>query len=87
MGKTEGDAFVHSFTLPLPFRVVVTAFENFEYPWDAQASTLLFFCLVNGFQVVFRVKQFVNNITQRSAPGLDSYEWLGVWDSMGKYLG
>jgi len=24
---------------------------------------------------------------QRPAPGLDGYEWLGVWDSMGKYLG
>jgi len=24
---------------------------------------------------------------QRPAPGLDSCEWLGVWDSMGKYLG
>jgi len=24
---------------------------------------------------------------QRPAPGLDSCEWLGVWDSMGQYLG
>jgi len=24
---------------------------------------------------------------QRPGPGLDSCEWLGVWDSMGKYLG
>jgi len=24
---------------------------------------------------------------QRPAPGLDSCDWLGVWDSMGKYLG
>ncbi|KAK4806844.1 LOW QUALITY PROTEIN: hypothetical protein QYF61_012565 [Mycteria americana] len=30
-------------------------------------------------------KQF-KNIIQRSAPRLDSYEWQGVWDSMGKYL-
>ncbi|KAK4828782.1 hypothetical protein QYF61_000807 [Mycteria americana] len=27
------------------------------------------------------------NIIQKSAPSLDSYEWQGVWDSMGKYLG
>jgi len=87
MGKTRGDAFPDSFSPPLSFRLVVTAFENFEYPWDAQASTLLLFCLLNGFQVLFIVKQVVNNITQRPAPGLDSYEWLGVWDSMGKYLG
>jgi len=60
---------------------------NFEYPWDAQASTLLLFCLLNGLQVLFRVKQVVKNIMQRPAPGPDSCEWLGVWDSMGKYLG
>jgi len=67
--------------------IVVTVFENFEYMWDAQASTPLLFCLLNGFQVLFRVKQVVENITQRPAPGLESCEWLGVWDSMGKYLG
>jgi len=85
--KTGGDSLPHSFTLPLSFRLVLTAFENFEYPWDAQASTLLLLCLLNGFQVLFRVKQVVKNIAQRPAQGLDSYEWLGVWDSMGKYLG
>ncbi|KAK4810672.1 hypothetical protein QYF61_007472 [Mycteria americana] len=31
-------------------------------------------------------KQF-KNIIQRSAPRPDSYEWQGVWDSMGKCLG
>ena len=47
----------------------------------------LFFCLLNGLPVLFRVKQIVKNIVQRPAPGLNSREWLGVWDSMGKYLG
>jgi len=87
MGKTRGDTFPHSFTPPLCFRLVVTAFENFQYPWDVQASVFLLFCLLNGFQVLFRVKQVVKNITQRSAPGLDSYEWRGAWDSTSKYLG
>ena len=32
VGKTGGDTFPHSFTPPLSFRLVVTAFENFEYP-------------------------------------------------------
>jgi len=45
------------------------------------------FCLLNGFWVLFTVKQVVKNIVQRPAPGLDSCEWLGVWNSMGKYLG
>jgi len=71
----------------LSFRLVLKAFENFEYPWDAQASSLLLLCLLNGFQVFFRVKQVVKKIAQRPVLGLDSCEWLGVWDSMGKYLG
>jgi len=87
VGKTEGDTFPHSFVPPLSFRLVLTALENLEYPWDAQASTLLLFCLLNGFQLLFRVKQIVKNMVQRPAPGPDSCEWLGVWDSMGKYLG
>ena len=87
MGKIRGDAFPHSFTPSLSFRLVLTAFENFKYPWDAQASMFLLLYLLNGFQVLFKVKQVVKNITPRSAPGLDSCEWLSVWDSMGKYLG
>jgi len=87
VGKTEGDAFPHSFPPPLSLRLVLTAFENFQYPWDAQASTLLLFCLLNGFWVLFRVKQVVKNIVQRPARGPDSCEWLGVWDSMAKFLG
>jgi len=81
VGKTEG---IPSPTLspPLSFRLLLTPFENFEYPWDAQASVFLLFCLLNGFQVLFRVKQVVKNILQRPAPGTDSCEWLGVWDSM-----
>jgi len=58
-----------------------------EYPQDAQASTLLLFCLLNGFQVLFRVKQLIKNITLRPAPALDHYEWLGVKNSIVKYLG
>jgi len=51
VGKTTGDTFPPSFTPPVSFRMVLTATENFEYPWDAQASTLLLFCLLNGLQV------------------------------------
>jgi len=83
VGKTGGDTFPYSFTPPLSFRLVLMAFENFEYPWDAQGSTLLLFCPLNGFQVLFRVKRVVKNIVQRPAPALESCEWLGVWDCMG----
>jgi len=78
VGKTGGDTSPHSFAPPLSFRLVLTAFENFEYPWDAQASGFLLFCLPNGLQVLFRVKQVVKNIMQRPALGQDSCEWLGV---------
>ena len=87
MAKTRGDTFPHSFSPPLSFRLVITAFENFKYPWDAHASMFLLLCLLNGFQVLFRVKQVVENISQISVPRLHSYEWCGVWNSMGKQLG
>ncbi|KAK4810962.1 hypothetical protein QYF61_014434 [Mycteria americana] len=38
-------------------------------------------------RALFTDKQPFKNTTQRSALRLDSYEWQGVWDSMGKYLG
>jgi len=87
VGKTRGDNFLHSLALPLSLRLVLRAFEDFQNQWDAQARTLLLFCLLNGFQLLFRVKQVVKNIVQRPAPRPDSCEWLGVWDSMGRCLG
>ena len=63
------------------------AFENFEYTWDSLGSVFLWLCLLNGLQVFFSVKQVFKNIMQRPATGLDSSDWLGVWDGMGKYLG
>jgi len=87
VGKIGGDTSPHSFAPPLSLRLVVMAFEDFKYPWDAQASTLLLLCLLNRLQVLFRIKQVVKNILQRPTLGLDSCEWLGVWDSMSKYLG
>jgi len=87
VGKTGGDTFPHSFAPTLFFRLFLTAFENFEYTWDAQVSVFLLFCLLNGLQVLSRAKQVVKNIVQRPAPGLDSCEWLGVLDSIGRCLG
>jgi len=72
VGKTGGGI------PPLSFRLVLTAFENFEYPWDAQAIGFLLLCFLYGFWVRFRAKQVVKNILQRPAPGPDSCEWLGV---------
>jgi len=60
--KTGGDNFPDCFASPPSFSLVLRASENFDYTWDAQASTLLFFCLLNGFQVLFRVEQVVKNI-------------------------
>ena len=86
-GKPKGIPSPTPSAHPISFRLVLMAFENFEYPWDAKASGFLLLCFLNGLQALFRVKQAVKNIVQRPAPGLDSCEWLGVWDSMGKYLG
>ncbi|KAK4822000.1 hypothetical protein QYF61_006614 [Mycteria americana] len=38
-------------------------------------------------QVAAMVSKQFKNIIQRSAPRLDSYEWQGMWNSMGKCLG
>ena len=57
VGKTEGDTFPHSFAPPLSLRLVLTAFENFEYPWDAQSRGFLLLCFLNGFQLLFRLNK------------------------------
>jgi len=76
MRKNRGDAFPHSFPPPLSFRLVVTAFENSECLWDAQASMFPLFCLLNGFQVLFSVKQVVKNIARDLPQGLMA---MGGW--------
>ena len=87
VGKTGVNNVSHSFISPFPFRLVTAAFENFEYPWDVQASTLLLLGLLNVFKVLFRVtKNCFNNTTQRSALRLNSHGWHGMWENMGRYL-
>ncbi|KAM9591469.1 uncharacterized protein ACIBXB_006265 [Morphnus guianensis] len=87
MGKSGGDTSPHPFASLLSFRLITTAFENFEYPWDAQASVLLVLCLLNMFQVLFRAtKRLFKSTTQRSAPKLDIHGWHGMWEDMGRYL-
>jgi len=73
VGKTGGDTFPHSVIPPLSLRLVLTAFESLQYAWDSQASGFLLSCLLNGFWVLFRVKQVVKNIMQRPARG-----WIAV---------
>jgi len=84
MRKMGGGNFHHSFTSPFFFRLDTTAFENL---WDVQASMLLLLCILDVFQVLFRVKQLFQNIIQRFAPSLDICGWQGMWDSVDKYLG
>ncbi|KAM9590790.1 uncharacterized protein ACIBXB_005859 [Morphnus guianensis] len=82
------------FPSPFSFSPVTMVFENsekFEYSWDVETSTVLALLLgismlLNVVQLLFKVKQLFNIVTQRSAPRLDNYEWQGVWGSMGKYL-
>lgn len=83
MGERREDAFPHSFTFPFSSRPVTIALENFEYPWDVQASVLLLLCLLTVFQILFKVKQLFTNNTWRSAPRLDGSECHSVWQSVG----
>ncbi|XP_049649800.1 uncharacterized protein LOC126035331 [Accipiter gentilis] len=87
MGKSGGDTSPCPFTSLSSFRLFTTAFDNFEYPWDAQASVLLVLCLLNIFQVLYRAtKSLFKRTTQRSAPKLDIHGWHGMWEDMGRYL-
>jgi len=84
MRKTGGNTYPHSFTPPLSFRLVRKAFESFQYLWDAQASRIVLFCLLTQFQVLFRVKEVVNNIVQRPLEIIQcfSHRFLssGTWE-------
>lgn len=83
MGETGEDIFRQFFSLSSSFLQVVTiAPESFEYPWDVQTSVFLLLCVVDVFQVMFKIKQSLRNITQRSTPRWDSSEWQGAWDGM-----
>ena len=52
-----------SFTFPFFSRLVTIALENFEYPWDVQTGMFLLLCLLNVFQVLFKVKKLFKNTT------------------------
>ncbi|XP_074884057.1 uncharacterized protein LOC142031085 [Buteo buteo] len=87
IGKLGGDTSPRPFPSLFSFRLITTVFENFEYPWDAQASVLLVLCLLTMFQVLFRAtKRLFKSTTQRSVPKLDMHGWHGMWKNVGRYL-
>ena len=63
---------------------ITITFQYFEQPWVVKI--LLLVLLGNIVSILSKVSKQFKNIIQRSAPRLDSYEWQGVWDSMGKCL-
>lgn len=66
MGKSRRDFSPHS-TFLFSFRLVPIALENFECPRDIQASMFLLLCLLNVFEVSFKVKQLLK-IPPRAVP-------------------
>lgn len=96
----RGDSFISSFlpsflqTSSFSSSLMTIAFENFKdfgYPLNTLETNLLLLLgtrtLLNTVWVLFKVKQLFKNTTQRSSPRLESYEWQGVWDTMGKDRG
>lgn len=78
-----------SFTFPSFPRaeeLLAITLENFEYLWNVHTSMLPLLCVMNVFQVIFRIKQLFKNITLRSAPRWDSFDCQGVWDNTGRCL-
>ncbi|KAK4810665.1 hypothetical protein QYF61_007465 [Mycteria americana] len=69
----------------MDFRMA-TGHRTIEYAVVAQILERLNHFVQATRGVRFRVSKQFKNIIQRSAPRPDSYEWQGVWDSMGKYL-
>lgn len=91
MGEGKGDTFSHfhfplSFPFPFFTRLVTVALQNFEYNWDVQNNMFLLLCLLNVFQVLFKINQLFKNTTQKSALIQDNYEWEGVWEAIGRHL-
>jgi len=86
MGKTGSNTF--SSALSFSFRLLTTALENFEYPWDVQTRLFVLLCLLNVFLVLhlFKIEQLFKNTTQRSSLRQDSHGWRGMWENMGRYL-
>ena len=85
MEEVGENTFKVSLSLPFTFPsfcraqdLATITLENSEYPWDVQTRMLLLQHVLNMFQAMFKIKQFVKNITQRSAPPWDSSEWQGV---------
>ena len=84
--ESQATGETHFFSFPFSCRQITVAPENFEYPWDVQTSMVLLLCLLNVFQVLFKVKQLFKNTFRKSAPRLNSHGWHGVWEKMGRYL-
>ena len=94
MKKTEDDTLQqflsHHFTFPSFPRaqeLVKTALEKFEYPRDVQTSVLPLLCVMNVFQVMFKIKQLFKKIMLQSATGQDGSECQcqTVWNHMENY--
>jgi len=85
---TSQQSLSFPFTFPFDPRAqepVRTALENFEYQEDVQTSMLLLLCVVNVFQVTFKIKQLFKGITQGSVQRWDISEWQGVWNGIGRW--
>ncbi|KAM6033078.1 uncharacterized protein LJ206_001912 [Theristicus caerulescens] len=83
MEEIENGTFVSFFYDVSSF--ITTTFQYLENPWVVKIYPLV--VLGNFVSVLSKVNKQLKNIIQRSPPRLDSYEWQGVWESMGKYLG
>ena len=68
-GEDGGEHFptVLNFPFALPSfsraqeEVVTVALQDFEYLWGVETTVLLLLCVMNVFQVMFKIKQLFKN--------------------------
>ena len=71
MEEIREDTFQQFLSLPFTSpsfcrarELITIALENFEYSWDVQTSMLLLVCVMNAFQIMFKIKQLYKNVTK-----------------------
>ncbi|KAJ7406823.1 hypothetical protein BTVI_64550 [Pitangus sulphuratus] len=67
-----------------------TAFEKFKFPLDARDTLLFVVCLQICIIMVYLICEARTKISQegvqKPTPGVDNFEWHGLWEDMGKFL-
>ncbi|TRZ08097.1 hypothetical protein HGM15179_019009 [Zosterops borbonicus] len=75
--------------IPNYSKPVTTALDNYNFPLDVKERVFLLLSLPGLLRVFYTMLRVTEDIFgkafQKSAPGVDSYKWHGMWEDMGQY--